>query len=174
MVSLQAYFFTNHNFISRGISGQTTPQILVGFQFDVFNLCPKIVVILADTNDIAENTGRTSLETIVGNIISMAEIARSHQIQVIIASVLPAIDFPWNPGLNAAGEIVQLNRLLENCCIGNGIVFLDYYSSLVDDKGGLKVPEYTPSDDLVHPNKRGYQIMEELALPIINNLKNSN
>lgn len=148
--------------------------MLVGFRSDVVNLCPKIVVILTGTNDIAGNTGRTSLETIAGNIMSMAEIARSNQIQVIIASVLPAIDFPWNSGLNPAGEIVQLNRLLENYCIGNGIVFLDYYSSLVDDKGGLKVPEYTPSDDLVHPNKRGYQIMEELALPIINNLKNSN
>jgi len=149
--------------------------MLVRLRSDVINLCPKIVVILADTNDIAGNTGQISLETIVGNIMSMAEIARSNQIQVIIASVLPTIDFPSNPGLNPASKIVQLNQLLENYCISNGIVFLDYYPSLVDNKGGLKIPEYTSLDDLVHSNKkRGYQIMEKLALPIINNLKNSN
>ena len=164
-------FFADNNFINRGISAQTTPQMLVRFRSDAIDLAPEIVVILAGTNDIAGNTGPTSIETIMGNIKSMAEIARSNQIKVIISSVLPAIDFPWSPGLDPSGKIMSLNQLIEGYCTGNGFVFLNYYSSMVDEKGGLKVPEFTSSDDLVHPNERGYKVMEELALPVINDLR---
>ena len=171
MVSLQPQFFADNNFINRGISAQTTPQMLVRFRSDAIDLAPEIVVILAGTNDIAGNTGPTSIETIMGNIQSMAEIARSNQIKVIISSVLPAIDFPWSPGLDPSGKILRLNQLIEEYCTGNGFVFLNYYSSMVDEKGGLKVPEFTSSDDLVHPNEKGYKVMEELALPVINDLR---
>ena len=164
-------FFADNNFINRGISAQTTPQMLVRFRSDAIDLAPEIVVILAGTNDIAGNTGPTSIETIMGNIKSMAEIARSNQIKVIISSVLPAIDFPWSPGLDPSGKILRLNQLIEEYCTGNGFVFLNYYSSMVDEKGGLKVPEFTSSDDLVHPNEKGYKVMEELALPVINDLR---
>ena len=164
-------FFADNNFINRGISAQTTPQMLVRFRSAAIALAPEIVVIIAGTNDIAGNTGPTSIETIMGNIQSMAEIARSNQIKVIISSVLPAIDFPWSPGLDPSGKILRLNQLIEEYCTGNGFVFLNYYSSMVDEKGGLKVPEFTSSDDLVHPNERGYKVMEELALPVINDLR---
>ena len=164
-------FFADNNFINRGISAQTTPQMLVRFRSDAIDLAPEIVVILAGTNDIAGNTGPTSIETIMGNIQSMAEIARSNQIKVIISSVLPAIDSPWSPGLDPSGKILRLNQLIEEYCTGNGFVFLNYYSSMVDEKGGLKVPEFTSSDDLVHPNEKGYKVMEELALPVINDLR---
>lgn len=164
-------FFADHNFINRGISGQTTPQMLVRFRADVVVLTPQTVVILAGINDIAGNTGPTSIEAIIGNINSMAEIAQSNNIKVVICSVLPAIDFPWNPGLEPSSEIQNLNQLLEKYCSSNGLVFLDYYSSMVDEKGGLKVPEFTSSDDLVHPNERGYKVMEKLALPVINDLR---
>ena len=117
-------FFADNNFINRGISAQTTPQMLVRFRSDAIDLAPEIVVILAGTNDIAGNTGPTSIETIMGNIKSMTEIARSNQIKVIISSVLPAIDFPWSPGLDPSGKILRLNQLIEEYCTGNGFVFL--------------------------------------------------
>ena len=142
------------------LPGSHEEQRHAGADVVVGELAPEIVVILAGTNDIAENTGPTSIETIMGNIKSMAEIARSNQIKIIISSVLPAIDFPWSPGLDPSGKIMSLNQLIEGYCTGNGFVFLNYYSSMVDEKGGLKVPEFTSSDDLVHPNERGYKVME--------------
>lgn len=161
-------FFDKHKgYIGRGISGQTTPQILLRFRADVLNLQPKVVLILAGTNDIAGNTGFTPIELIAENIMTMAELARQHDIQVIISSVLPAIDYPWKPGLEPAPKIIALNALLKAYAKNNQMIYLDYHSAMVDAEGGLKVPEYTTADDLVHPNAKGYSIMEKLALEAI-------
>ena len=155
-------FFLTNSYINRGISGQTTPQMLIRFKPDVINLKPKAVVILAGINDIAGNTGPMQLENIAENIQSMAEISKANEIQVLICSVLPAIDFPWSPGLNPSTKVLRLNKLLKNYCRENNIIYVDYYSSMVDKNGGLKVPEYTSSDDLVHPNKKGYEVMSNI------------
>ena len=167
-VSMRPEFFKNREYIGRGISGQTTSQMLLRFRADVVDLNPKVVVILAGTNDIAGNTGYTPIETIIGNIKSMSEIAHSNNIKVIISSILPAIDYPWKPGLEPAPTIVEINKALKAYADNNNFIYLDYYSSMVDDKGGLKVPEYTSKDDLVHPNKAGYLVMEKLAESAIN------
>ena len=155
-------FFLTNSYINRGISGQTTPQMLIRLKPDVINLKPKAVVILAGINDIAGNTGPMQVENIAENIQSMAEISKANEIQVLICSVLPAIDFPWSPGLNPSTKVLRLNKLLKNYCRENNIIYVDYYSSMVDKNGGLKVPEYTSSDDLVHPNKKGYEVMRNI------------
>ena len=157
-------FFINNPFVNRGISGQTTPQMLIRFRPDVVNLNPKSVVILAGINDIAGNTGPISLENTAENIISMAEIAKANNIKVYICSTLPAIDFPWSPGLEPGPKVIKLNTILKNYCIKNNITYVDYFSSMADDEGGLKVPEYTAANDLVHPNLAGYKVMEKIIL----------
>jgi lysophospholipase L1-like esterase len=156
-------FFENRDYINRGIGGQTTPQMLLRFRPDVIDLNPKVVVILAGTNDIAGNTGHTPLETINGNIKSMAEIANANGIEVVISSILPAIEYLWKPGLNPAPKIISINKALKAYAQQNNFIYLDYFSAMVDDEGGLKVPDYTAADDLVHPNKAGYLVMEELV-----------
>lgn len=156
-------FFENRDYINRGIGGQTTPQMLLRFRPDVIDLNPKVVVILAGTNDIAGNTGYTSLETITGNIKSMAEIANANGVEVIISSILPAIEYLWKPGLNPAPKIISINKELKKYAKKNNFIYLDYFSAMVDDNDGLKVPDYTSEDDLVHPNKAGYLVMENLA-----------
>lgn len=153
-------FFSGKPYINRGISGQTTPQMLVRFRSDVINLKPAVVVILAGTNDIAGNTGPSTLEMIEDNIISMAELARANGIKVVLSSVLPAFDYPWKPGLNPAEKIAALNEMIKTYAKKNGIVYLDYYSSMVNEKKGLK-DEYTY--DGVHPNEAGYKVMAPLA-----------
>jgi lysophospholipase L1-like esterase len=153
-------FFSGKPYINRGISGQTTPQMLVRFRSDVINLKPAVVVILAGTNDIAGNTGPSTLEMIEANIISMAELARANSIKVVLSSVLPAFDYPWRPGLNPAEKIAALNEMIKTYAKKNGIVYLDYYSSMVNEKKGLK-EEYTY--DGVHPNEAGYKVMGPLA-----------
>ena len=157
-------FFINNPFVNRGISGQTTPQMLIRFRPDVVNLNPKAVVILAGINDIAGNTGPISLKNTAENIISMAEIAKANNIKVYICSTLPAIDFPWSPGLEPGPKVIKLNSILKNYCDQNNITYVDYFTSMADDKGGLKVPEYTTADDLVHPNLAGYKVMEKIIL----------
>ena len=157
-------FFINNPFVNRGISGQTTPQMLIRFRPDVVNLNPKAVVILAGINDIAGNTGPISLENTAENIISMAEIAKANNIKVYICSTLPAIDFPWSPGIEPGPKVIKLNSILKNYCDQNNITYVDYFTSVADDKGGLKVPEYTTADDLVHPNLAGYKVMENIIL----------
>ena len=157
-------FFIENPFVNRGISGQTTPQMLIRFRPDVINLKPKTVVILAGINDIAGNTGPITIENSAENIISMAEIAKANNISVIICSTLPAIDFPWSPGVDPGPKVIKLNSILEKYCKENKVNYADYYSAMVDNKGGLKVPEYTSSDDLVHPNKAGYKVMEKIIL----------
>lgn len=157
-------FFIKNPFVNRGISGQTTPQMLVRFKPDVVNLNPKAVVILAGINDIAGNTGPISLKNTAENIISMAEIAKANNIKVYICSTLPAIDFPWSPGLEPGPKVIKLNTILKDYCIKNNITYVDYFYSMADDEGGLKVPEYTTADDLVHPNLAGYKVMEKIIL----------
>ena len=157
-------FFINNPFVNRGIGGQTTPQMLIRFKPDVVNLNPKAVVFLTGINDIAENTGPVTIENIAENIISMAEIAKANEIKVFICSTLPAIDFPWSPGMEPGPKVIKLNSILKNYCDSNNIPYVDYFSAMSDEKGGLKVPEYTTADDLVHPNLAGYKVMEKIIL----------
>jgi lysophospholipase L1-like esterase len=153
-------FFAGRPFLNRGISGQTTPQMLVRFRPDAIDLKPAVVVILAGTNDIAGNTGPSTLEMIEENIISMAELAKANSIKVVLSSVLPAFDYPWKPGINPAEKIVALNAMIKKYADNNGIIYLDYFSSMADERNGLK-SEY--SDDGVHPNEAGYRVMAPLA-----------
>ena len=153
-------FFYTKNYINRGIGGQTTPQMLVRFRADVIDIDADVVVILAGINDIAGNTGPSMLEMIFNNIKSMAEIATANNVKVILSSVLPAYDFPWRPGLNPAEKVIKLNEMINAYANKNGFIYLDYYTSMVDDKRGLR-KEYT--DDGVHPTLAGYKVMEPLA-----------
>lgn len=153
-------FFIRKPYINRGISGQTSPQMLVRFRADVIALKPTIVVLLAGANDLAGNTGPSTLEMITDNIFSMAELAKVHQIKVILCSVLPAYDFDWRPNSFPAEKIIQLNKMLKQYADANEILYLDYYSALVDERKGLKA-DY--SGDGVHPNKAGYEVMNPLA-----------
>jgi lysophospholipase L1-like esterase len=157
-------FFARNHFIDRGISGQTTPQMLVRFRADVISLQPKAVVMLCGINDIAGNTGPSTLEMIEDNIMSMAELAKMNHIKVILCSVLPAYDFPWNPGSFPAEKIVALNAWIKQYADQNRFTYLDYYSQMVDDRKGMK-SEYTK--DGVHPTETGYLVMEKVAEPVI-------
>ncbi|GGC89020.1 acylneuraminate cytidylyltransferase [Flavobacterium lutivivi] len=154
-------FFQENNLIDRGISGQTTSQMLLRFRQDVINLKPKTVVILAGINDIAENTGPISIEAIFGNIKSMIELAQANKIKVVLCSVLPAASFYWNPSIKPADKVVQLNKLLSLYAKENAITYVNYYSEMVDDKLGLQ-KKY--GEDGVHPNIEGYKLMEKLLL----------
>jgi len=153
-------FFPGKPYLNRGISGQTTPQMLIRFRPDVLALKPRVVVILGGINDIAGNTGPMTLQMTEDNIQSMAELARANNIAVVLASVLPARDFPWKPGMEPAGKVALLNAWIKNYAARNRFVYLDYYSPMVDDKQGLKA-ELTY--DGVHPNAAGYAIMAPLA-----------
>ena len=165
-------FFKGKPYINRGISGQTTPQMLIRFRPDVINLEPAVVVILAGANDIAGNTGPSTLEMIADNIYSMAELAKAHGIKVVLSSVLPAYDFPWRPGLEPAPKIAALNKMIKAYALQQGCVYLDYYSAMVDERQGLKA-ELTY--DGVHPNEAGYKVMSPLAeKAIAEALRNSN
>ena len=157
-------FFLNNPFVNRGIGGQTTPQMLIRFKPDVINLNPKSIVIMAGINDIAGNTGPITIENTAENIVSMAEIAVASNISVYICSTMPAIDFPWSPGLEPGPKVVRLNSILKNYCTKKGITYVDYYSVMSNSNGGLKVPEFTSEDDLVHPNLSGYKVMEKIIL----------
>ena len=159
-------YFSGKSYVNRGISGQTTPQMLVRFRADVIDLQPKAVVILAGTNDIAGNTGPATIKMIADNIISMAELARENNILVVISSVLPVYDYSWKPGLEPVAKISRLNEIIKNYAIKHGHTYLDYYAAMVDDKKGLK-EEYTY--DGVHPNKAGYGVMATLAEQAIAN-----
>ena len=152
--------FPGKPYIGRGISGQTTPQLLVRFRQDVVELKPAVVVILAGTNDIAGNTGPATLEMIEGNIVSMVEVAQANGSAVVLSSVLPVFDYPWKRGLEPAGMIVALNAWLKNYAAAHGIVYVDYHSALADERQGLPV-QY--STDGVHPNEAGYRVMAPLV-----------
>lgn len=153
-------FFEGKPYINRGISGQTTPQMLIRFRQDVIDLKPKVVVILAGTNDIAGNTGPSTIEMIVDNIKNMAELAHANGIKVILSSTLPVYDYPWRPGLEPAQKIITLNRHLRKYAAAHGHVYLDYFSAMVDERNGLP-KKY--ADDEVHPTVEGYKVMEPLV-----------
>jgi lysophospholipase L1-like esterase len=153
-------FFPGKPYINRGISGQTTPQMLVRFRQDVVALQPKVVVILAGTNDIAGNTGPMTLEDTENNLMSMADIARQNGIRVVLASVTPAIAFPWRPGLQPAEKIQALNEWIKDYAAKKGYVYLDYYSAMAGTDHGMK-PGLAV--DGVHPTKAGYEVMAPLA-----------
>lgn len=153
-------FFAKRAYINRGISGQTTPQMLIRFRQDVIHLYPKVVVILAGTNDIAGNTGPSTLEMIEDNIRSMTELAQANGIQVVLCSVLPAIDYRWKPGVEPAEKIVELNRRIKTYAETHGAVYCDYFSAMADERNGLP---NSLSPDGVHPNKEGYALMAPIA-----------
>lgn len=160
-------FFVGKPYINRGISGQTTPQMLIRFRADVIALKPKMVVLLAGANDIAGNTGPSTLEMILDNIISMAELAKANQIKIILCSLLPAYDFPWKTGSFPAEKITRFNAMLKKYADENGILYLDYYSAMVDERKGLKAAY---ADDGVHPNKTGYEVMGPIIEKGINKI----
>jgi len=153
-------YFDGRPYICRGISGQTTPQMLVRFRPDVIALKPAIVVILAGINDIAGNTGPATLEMIEDNLTSMSELAKVNGIKVILCSVLPAYDFPWNPGTFPTGKIIELNKWIKQYALSQGFSYVDYYSAMADEKKALKADL---TYDGVHPNQDGYKVMEQLA-----------
>ena len=159
-LSIRPGFFSNKPYVNRGISGQTTPQMLLRFRQDVINLMPSVVVILAGINDIAGNTGPSTIEMIADNIISMAELAKANNIKVILCSVLPAYDFPWRQGLEPAEKVIKLNRLLKTYANKHNLVYVDYFTAMADESNGLKKEL---GSDGVHPNITGYLIMEPLV-----------
>ncbi len=152
--------FPGQPYVGRGISGQTTPQMLVRFRQDVIALQPKVVVILAGTNDIAGNTGPATLEMIQDNLASMVELAQANDIRVVLSSVLPVWRYPWTPDLEPAQTIVALNAWMQEYARSHHAVYLDYHSAMADDRQGLK---RTLSGDGVHPNEAGYRVMAPLA-----------
>lgn len=155
-----AAMFPGKPYIGRGISGQTTPQMLVRFQQDVVALKPRVVVILAGTNDIAGNTGPSTLEMIENNIASMAEIAQANGIRVVLSSILPVYDYPWRPGLQPAPKIIAINKWMREWAAAHDAVYLDYHSAMADERGGMRAGL---ASDGVHPTLAGYQMMAPLA-----------
>ena len=152
--------FPGKPYINRGISGQTTPQMLVRFRQDVIDLQPKVVVILAGTNDIAGNTGPETLEEIEENLASMADLARANGIRVVLCSILPAFDYPWQPGLTPAPKIDQINAWMRGLAASKGYVYVDYHAAMKDERDGLPA---NLSKDGVHPNAAGHAIMAPLV-----------
>jgi len=160
-------FFPGKPYIDRGISGQTTPQMLIRFRADVIDLKPKVVVILAGTNDLAGNTGPTTIQAITDNLMSMAELATANGIRVVFASVLPVSDYEMRDGKpivqtvrRPPAQILELNQWLKDYAAAHHHTYLDYFSAMVDDKGFLK---NELSDDGLHPNTQGYVVMAPLA-----------
>ena len=154
-------FFQQNNFVNRGISGQTTPQMLIRLKQDAVRLGPKMIVINAGTNDIAGNTGPSTPEMIIDNICSMAEIAIKNNIDVALSSILPVYKYPWNDQIVDPPETISLiNSTLAEYCKKNSLIYIDYYSSMADDKKGLKSAY---GHDGVHPTKEGYGAMEKIV-----------
>ncbi|MBO9674076.1 MAG: acylhydrolase [Sphingobacteriaceae bacterium] len=153
-------YFTKNPYLDRGISGQISPQLLIRFRQDVINLKPKVVIILAGSNDIAGNTGHVTTDKIMDNIKSMAELARLHHIKVILCKYLPVYEYPWNKNIKAADSIINLNEKIAAYAKNRNYTILDYWTPLVDERKGQRA-ELTV--DGVHPNLAGYKIMEEVT-----------
>jgi lysophospholipase L1-like esterase len=153
-------YFPGKPYIGRGISGQTTPQMLVRFRPDVIALAPKVVVILAGTNDIAGNTGPETPEMIEDNFASMVDLAKANGIRVVLCSILPVFDYPWKRGLEPAQKIVDLNKWLKEHASKSGSVYVDYFSAMVDERLGCKADLCS---DGVHPTEAGYTVMVPLV-----------
>ena len=154
-------FFDSNNFVGRGIGGQTSPQLLLRFRQDVLSLRPKKVILLAGINDIAENTGPISLDTIMENIKGMAEMAKANDVEMVLCAVLPANSFPWRPSIIPTNKVIALNQMIKAYALEHNLIYVDYYTPMVNDKLGLKS---TLGYDTVHPNKAGYALMEEVLL----------
>ena len=158
-------FFQKNNFVNRGISGQTTPQMLIRLKPDAVRLDPKMIVINAGTNDFAGNTGPSTPEMIIDNICSMAEIAIKNNIDVARSTILPVYKYPGNDEVADPPKIISvINSALEEYCKKNSLIYIDYYSSMVDEKKGLKS---TYGNDGVHPTKEGYDVMEKVVKNVI-------
>lgn len=153
-------FFAQNNYVGRGISGQVSSQMLVRFRRDVVDLKPQIVLILAGTNDIARNRGYIAEENIVGNIISMCEISKANGITPVICSILPAAKYWWRPEISPVEPIKRVNAALKKYAEDNKVLYLDYYSALVDNNGGLPAED---ARDGVHPTIACYAKMEAIA-----------
>lgn len=165
-VRIRPDFFKENGYIGRGISGQTSYQFVVRFRPDVINLKPKLVVINAGTNDVAENTGPFDLETTFGNIVSMVELAKANKIKVILTSVLPAAKFGWNKKItDAPDKIEALNAMIKDYAKKHKIPYVDYYTPMVSGAERALNPAY--SKDGVHPTAEGYEVMEALIKPVI-------
>ena len=159
----QKYFgdqFRGKPYVNRGIGGQTTPQMLVRFRQDVIALKPKVVVILAGTNDIAGNTGPSTIEMIEDNLAGMTELAMAHRIRVVLCSVLPVFDYPWRPGLEPAPKIVAVNAWMRRYADSTGNVYVDFHGAMADARQGMRAELAT---DGVHPNEAGYRVMAPLV-----------
>lgn len=154
-------FFKDNNFVGRGISGQTTSEMIVRFRKDVLDLHPQFVVIMAGTNDIAQNNGIISKENILGNLKTMVEIAKFHNINPMLCSVPPSAGFVWRKDLAPAKEIIELNKMIKEYAVSVGIPYIDYHSALTDENGGMP-KEY--AKDGVHPTLEGFKIMEKILL----------
>lgn len=156
--------FPGKPYVGRGIGGQTTPQMLVRFRQDVIALKPSVVVILGGTNDIAGNTGPSTLEMIEDNLASMAELATANGIKVVLSSVMPVYKYPWRPKIEPASLIVALNAWLKDYAAKKGIVYLDFQSAMSDERHGLKCDL---TYDGVHASAKGYRVMSLLAAEAI-------
>lgn len=161
--------FFDKSKINRGISGQTTSQMALRFPQDVISLKPEGVIILAGINDIAENTGPISNEGILENIISMTELAKANNIKVVLCSILPANRFNWNSKISPANRVIELNKMIQSYATKNKIIYVDYYTQMVDDKNGL---QKRFGEDGVHPNKEGYLIMKSIVNKAIEKISN--
>jgi lysophospholipase L1-like esterase len=153
-------YFAGKPYIGRGISGQTTPQMLVRFRPDVIALAPKVVVVLAGTNDIAGNTGPETPEMIEDNFASMVDLAKANGIRVVLCSIIPVFDYPWKRGLEPAQKIVDLNKWLKEYAAKSGSVYVDYFAAMVDERQGCKTDLCY---DGVHPTEAGYTVMVPLV-----------
>ena len=153
-------FFPGKPYVNRGISGQTTPQMLVRFQQDVVHLHPAVVVLLAGTNDIAGNTGPSNPQMIEDNIQSMIAVAKQNGIKFVLASITPAFAYPWNPSVRPVDTIHAVNEWSRGYCASHDCVYLDYYSAMADAKGAM-LPGL--SSDGVHPTAKGYDVMGPIA-----------
>ena len=163
--NLYPEFFSGNYYINRGIGGQTTPQMLIRFKPDAIDLNPHAIIILAGTNDIAGNTGPSTVKMITDNIFSMAELAIAYEIKVVLSSILPVYQYPWvDDVLDPPSSIDSINSKIKKYVKNKGLVYLDYYSSMVDDRKGLKL-DFT--GDGVHPNEAGYRVMSAIAGEII-------
>lgn len=161
-INARPEFFSKNPYLDRGISGQTTPQMLIRFRQDVIDMKPKVVVILAGINDIAENTGPSSVEMIENNLMSMAQLAKANGIKVVMCSITPANAFPWRPGINPVEKVAAVNKWMKSYAAKNNFVYVDYFDAMVDDQKGLPA---NLSKDGVHPTAEGYKIMESLVVP---------
>ena len=168
--NLYPEYFTEKGYINRGIGGQTTPQMLIRFKPDVVDLKPEIVVVLAGTNDIAGNTGPSNAKMITDNIFSMAEIAKAYQMKVVLSSILPVYEYDWAREIKDPPSTIQaVNDALKQYARDQGLIYLDYFSSMVDERQGLN-SDYT--SDGVHPNESGYILMSSLAEEVLSELLN--